>query len=360
MLKTPSPLPTRPLGSSGLHVPVICLGTMTWGSQNTQSEAHAQMHSAIEAGATFWDTAELYPTNPVRAETHGHTESIIGAFFAQHGGRDKILLASKMVGPGRPHIRKGSGFSPATIREALEASLTRLQTDYIDLYQLHWPNRGSYHFSQQWGYAGPGTPILKQTTSRVEEDLLNTLQTLSDLVKEGKIRHIGLSNETAWGTLKFLELAKQHQLPAMVSIQNEYSLLCRLFEPELAEISLRENISLLPWSPLAGGLLSGKYFGGARPEGSRITLPGYSGQSRLTLPMQSACDAYTTLAQSHGLNPAQMAIAFTLTRPFVASTIIGATTMEQLKSNIAAAHLTLSPEVMDGIEAIQRAYPMPY
>ena len=360
MNSSASPLPLRPLGTSGLQVPTICLGTMTFGTQNTEAEAHAQLHHALEAGVTFWDTAELYPTNPVSAETYGDTERYIGNFFSIHGGREKVVLATKMAGPGRPHIRKGSGFSPASIRAALEDSLARLKTDYVDLYQLHWPNRGSYHFSQQWAYAGPESPMLKQTTARVEEDMLATLETLGALVKEGKIRHLGLSNETAWGTLTYLALAQKHTLPRMVSIQNEYSLLCRLYEPELAEISLRENISLLPWSPLAGGILSGKYFGGARPEGSRITLPGYSGLSRLTPHTQSAADAYTSLAHQHGLNPAQMALAFTLTRPYVASTIIGATTLAQLKTNIAAAHLVLSPEVLEGIEAIYRNYTMPY
>jgi aryl-alcohol dehydrogenase-like predicted oxidoreductase len=350
----------RALGTSGLKVSEICLGTMTWGTQNTEAEAHTQMAYALSEGVTFWDTAEMYPTNPVRKETTGLTERIIGSYFKTHGDRDKVILASKIAGPGRYTLREDANITPKTLRQALEASLKRLGTDYLDLYQLHWPNRGSYHFSQYWTYAGPGTGILNQVTSKMVEDLLGTLQTLDALIKEGKIRHWGLSNETAWGTTTFLHLAEKHQLARPVSLQNEYSLVCRLFEPDLAEVALRDKVGLLAWSPLAGGLLSGKYFGGMIPPGSRASLPGYSGSQRLSPMAHAAYDAYTTLARTHGLDPAQMAIAFTLAMPFTTSSIIGATTLEQLKTNIGAADITLAPEVLEGIAQLWRKYPMPY
>ncbi len=351
---------TRTLGADALKVSAICLGTMTWGTQNTQAEAHAQIGLALEHGVTFWDTAEMYPTNPVKAETMGGSESIIGAWLAQNGGRDKIILASKITGPGRYKLREESNITPATLREAVAASLQRLQTDYLDLYQLHWPNRGMPHFGQHWGYAGPATTMAHQRTEKVTEDLRGIVQTLGDLIKAGKIRHWGVSNDTRWGVMTMLRLATELGVPGPVSIQNEYSLTCRLFEPDLAEVSLREKVGLLAWSPLAGGMLSGKYFGGAVPAGTRASLPGYSGKHRNTPVAQAAYDAYTTLARTHGLEPAQMAIAFTLAMPFCASSIIGATSLEQLKSNIEAATLNLAPEVLEGIERIRRQYPLPY
>jgi aryl-alcohol dehydrogenase-like predicted oxidoreductase len=352
---------TRPLGLSGLQVSEICLGTMTWGTQNTQAEAFEQMDYALSVGVNFWDTAEMYPTNPVKADTMGHTESIIGQYFAQHpSARAKVVLASKITGPGRYKLREESNITPTSLSQALEASLQRLQTDYLDLYQLHWPNRGSYHFGQQWHYAGPHSTILNQTTAKVEADMLATLEALAGFIKAGKIRHWGLSNDTAWGTMKMLELAKTHGLPKPVSLQNEYSLLCRLFEPDLAEVCLREGVGLLAWSPLAGGLLTQKYHQGARPAGARATLAGYSGLHRSTNAMQAAADAYRNLAAQHGLDAAQLAIAFTLAMPFTASSIIGATTPAQLQTNIAASQVTLEPEVLTEIAKIYQQYPMPY
>lgn len=352
---------TRPLGNSGLQVSEICLGTMTWGTQNTQPEAFEQMDYALSMGVNFWDTAEMYPTNPVKAETMGATETILGNYFAQHPGvRDKVVLASKITGPGRYKLREESNITPTTLTQALDAILKRLQTDYLDLYQLHWPNRGSYHFGQHWHYAGPHSTVLNQTTAKVEADMLATIETLAGFIKAGKIRHWGLSNDTAWGTMKMLQLAEKHGLPKPVSIQNEYSLLCRLFEPDLAEVALREGVGLLAWSPLAGGLLTQKYHQGARPEGARATLPGYSGHHRSTPAMQAAADAYRDLAAQYGLDAAQLAIAFTLAQPFCASSIIGATSMAQLKTNLAAASVALSDDLLADLAKLQRQYPMPY
>jgi aryl-alcohol dehydrogenase-like predicted oxidoreductase len=348
---------TRELGKTGIQVTEICLGTMTWGSsQNTEADAIAQMDYAFEKGVTFWDTAELYPVNPTEAATYTLTEQYVGNWLKATGKREQIVLATKVAGPGRPHIRNGTGFSKAGITAAIEGSLKRLHTDHIDLYQLHWPNRGSYHFGQNWHYEAQGE------TEAVVADMLETLETLGGLVKAGKIRHFGLSNESAWGTMEYLRLAEKHGLPRVASIQNEFSLMYRLHELDMNEVSVREGVSLLPYSPLAAGWLSGKYYGGARPAGARFTLgPGkFVSTQRLTENAQKAADAYVDLARKHGLDPAQMALAFTLTRPFVASTIIGATSVEQLKADIGAADVSLSKEVLEGIHAIRAEYPMPY
>lgn len=344
------------LGPNGPHISRICLGTMTWGHQNSEADAHAQMDYALGEGINFWDTAELYAVPP-SAATYTKTETYIGNWFAKTGKRKDVVLASKVAGPGRPYIRGGAGFSREGIRTALEASLTRLQTDYLDLYQLHWPNRGSYHFSGYWGYA----PAPAGETTRIVDDMLETLQTLADCVKEGKVRSLGLSNETAWGVMQYQRLAEIHELPRFVSIQNEYSLLCRKFEPELQEVALREGIGLLAWSPLATGILSGKYLGSKLPEGTRLALPENGADWRLNAPhTEAATKAYVELARKHGLDPNQMAIAFVLSRPFVTSCIIGATNLDQLKANIAADGLVLDAEVLAGIEGIRRAYPLPF
>ncbi len=350
----------RKLGNTGIEVTEICLGTMTWGTQNTEAEAHEQMDYALEQGVTFWDTAELYPVNPPTAETYGFTETYIGNWLKKTGHRDQLVLASKVAGPGRAYIRGGEGFTTGGMKDALEASLKRLQTDRIDLYQLHWPQRGSYHFGQNWHYAGPGTALESQDTSAVVDNMHQTLDMLGSFVKEGKIRAVGLSNESAWGTLKFMQLAKDYNLPRMASIQNEMSLMYRLNDLDLAEVCLREGIGILPYSALAAGWLTGKYYDGARPDKSRFTLPYYAANQRMTAQAQKAADAYVDLAKKHGLDPAQMALAWTLAQPFVTSTIIGATTMEQLKTNIAAKDVTLSREVMQGIHEVRQLYPMPY
>ncbi|MGA6098675.1 NADP(H)-dependent aldo-keto reductase [Stutzerimonas marianensis] len=340
----------RQLGRTDLQVSALCLGTMTWGEQNDQQEAFAQLDRAKAAGINFIDTAEMYPVPP-RAETYATTERYIGEYFKARGGRNDWVLASKVAGPGNgiTHIRDGQlKMNRQHIVAALDASLQRLQTDRIDLYQLHWPER-STNFFGQLGYRhhqADFTPL---------ED---TLQALDEQVRAGKIRHIGLSNETPWGTMKYLQLADERGWPRAVSIQNPYNLLNRSFEVGLAEISIREQCGLLAYSPLAFGMLSGKYEGGARPEGARITR--FSRFARYTNPQaQAACSRYVNLAREHGLDPAQMALAFVTGQPFVTSNIIGATSLEQLESNLGSIHVTLSPEVLEGIEAIQVAQPNP-
>ena len=344
---------TLTLGNTGLTVSELCLGTMTWGSQNTEADGHAQADMALEAGVTFWDTAEMYPVNPVRAETVGRTEEIIGNWLAARGRRDRLVLATKIAGKGQI-IRPGQPITGARLREAVEASLKRLRTDYIDLYQLHWPNRGSYHFRQSWRYAPAGIDKAAETATMT--DILTTAQAL---VAEGKIRAIGLSNESTWGAARWLHLAEVLGLPRMATVQNEYSLLCRQFDTDWAELSVIENMPLLAFSPLAAGLLSGKYAGDVIPEGSRRSLnPDLSG--RITARVFPAVAAYLGVAARHGLDPCQMAIAFCRTRPFPVIPIIGATTLEQLRTNIGAAGITLSSEVLEDIAETHRAHPAPY
>ena len=342
----------RKLGTTDIDVSIICLGTMTWGEQNTRDEAFAQMDYALDQGVNFFDTAELYAI-PARAETQGATERIIGEWFRARGSRDKVFLASKVSGPGAgwiDHIRGGRGrFDRADISAALDDSLKRLQTDRIDLYQLHWPERKTNFFGRL-GYT-------------VEDDddatpIIDTLVALAEQVRAGKIRYIGLSNETPWGVMKFLQYAAIAELPRVMTVQNPYNLLNRTYEIGLAEVSHRERCGLLAYSPLGFGVLSGKYLGGARPEGARITLwPEYA---RYTNPRaQQATEAYVRLAQAHGLDPAQMALAYVHSRPFLTSTIIGATALEQLKQDIASIDLELPSEVLEGIEAIHRDNPNP-
>jgi aryl-alcohol dehydrogenase-like predicted oxidoreductase len=344
---------TLTLGKTGLTVSELCLGTMTWGTQNTEAEGHAQADMALEHGITFWDTAEMYPVNPVRAETVGRTEEIIGTWLASRGGRDRLVIATKIAGKGQI-IRPGQPISGATMRAAVDASLKRLQTDYIDLYQLHWPNRGSYHFRQMWRYAPTGTDKAVETAQMT--DILTTAQAL---VAEGKIRAIGLSNESVWGAARWLHLADTLGLPRMATVQNEYNLLCRQFDTDWAELSLVEDLPLLAFSPLSTGLLSGKYAGDVIPEGSRRSLnPDLSG--RVTPQVFPAVAAYLGIAARHGLDPCQMAISFCRSRPFTTVPIIGATTLAQLRTNIGAAGLILSPEVLADIAETHRAFPAPY
>jgi aryl-alcohol dehydrogenase-like predicted oxidoreductase len=343
----------KTLGRTDISVSEICLGTMTWGSQNSEAEAHEQMDYAVEAGINFFDTAELYPTTPVSAETYGRTEEFIGSWMKKSSRRRNIVLATKVAGSGRSHIRGGTELNGPRLRDALEASLRRLQTDYVDLYQIHWPNRGSYHFRQCWTFDAS-----QQDRTKAAEEIEEILSTLGDLVKEGKTRSIGLSNESAWGTLKYLRLAEKKGLPRVASIQNEYNLLYRQFDLDLAEMSHHEDVGLLAYSPLAAGILSGKYLDGARPQGSRATINTDLG-GRLQPLQEPAVKAYREVAAKHGLDLAQMAIAFCLTRPFMASVIIGATSMEQLKSVIAAKDVKLTDEVMQDISGVHRQYPMP-
>jgi aryl-alcohol dehydrogenase-like predicted oxidoreductase len=344
----------RPLGRTGLKVSQICLGTMTWGHQNSEAEAHAQMDYALDRGINFWDTAEMYPVPPV-APTYGRTEEIIGSWLASRKRRGDVILATKVAGPDEVrfgYVRDGKPrLNRKHITQAVDDSLRRLGTDHIDLYQLHWPDRPTNFFGRLGFDADPNAE---------QVPLEETLDVLAGLVKAGKLRHIGVSNETAWGVMRLLALAEANGAPRIASIQNPYNLLNRSFEVGLAETALREDCGLLAYSPLAFGKLSGKYMNGARPEGARLTL--YSVMARYNKPQGDAATAkYVALARRHGLDPAQMALAWINTRPFLTSNIIGATTMEQLRSNIDSLDVVLPPEVLDGIEAIHRehTYPCP-
>jgi aryl-alcohol dehydrogenase-like predicted oxidoreductase len=341
----------RPLGRSEIHVSPLCLGTMTFGEQNTEADAHAQLDRALAVGINFIDTAEMYPVPP-RAETVGLTETYIGTWLASRRNRERVVLATKVAGPGAwlPHVREGrSRLNRANIEAALHASLERLQTDYVDLYQLHWPDRETNYFGKL-GFE----PIADEDTVPLRE----TLEVLADLMRSGKIRAIGVSNETPWGVMRFLALAEQHGLPRMASIQNPYSLLNRTFEIGLAEVAIREHCGLLAYSPLAFGVLSGKYLEGRRPEGARLTL--FERFNRYSNPeSEHATAEYVALAQRHGLDPAQMALAWVTSRPFTTSNIIGATRLDQLTSNLASIELTLSDEILAEIETIHTRQPNP-
>lgn len=341
------------LGRTDIHVSEICLGTMTWGSQNSEAEAFEQMNYALDQGVNFFDTAELYPTTPLSPETYALTERLIGNWLETSGKRDKVVLATKIAGAGRDYIRGGAPITAQSIKDAVDASLARLKTDYIDLYQIHWPNRGHFHFRGSWTY-DPST----QDKARTADEMLEKLEALDACVKAGKIRAIGLSNETTWGTQIFLTTAEQRGLPRVASIQNEYNLLYRHYDLDLAELSHHEDVGLLAYSPLAGGILSGKYLGGDKPAGSRGAINGNIG-GRLVPQQEAPTRLYVELARKYDIDPSAMAVAFCLTRPFMASVIIGATTMEQLKINISASKLTLSDEILKEIAAIHREYPMP-
>lgn len=341
------------LGRTDTFVSELCLGSMTWGTQNTYAEAAEQIDYAIEHGVNFIDTAEMYPTTPMAKETLGDTESIIGQWVANSGRRDDVVIATKVTGPGKEWMYGGQDITAEKIRISVERSLKRLQTDRIDLYQLHWPNRGSYHFRQNWSFDPSG-----QETQKTKDDIHEILRALDAEVKAGRILYAGLSNESCWGTSQFLSIAEQENLPRMVSIQNEYNLMSRLFDLDLAELSHHENVGLLAFSPLAAGMLSGKYNEGAMPEGSRRSM-NQNLSGRYTDKSAPICERYVALAKEHDLEPAQMALAFCLSRPFMASAIIGATTMEQLKSNIASVSITLSDDVKKGIFEIYSDQAMP-
>lgn len=335
----------RKLGHTDIDVSLLCLGTMTFGEQNTESEAHQQLDYAVVQGINFIDTAEMYPVPP-RAETQGRTERYIGSWLKQRGRRDELIIASKAAGPADwlPHIRKGPRFTREHLEQALHDSLQRLQTDYIDLYQLHWPDRNTNYFGKL-GY--------QHENEWDETPLEETFAVLREFVDAGKIRHVGLSNETPWGFSKCLELAKYHNLPKVVSVQNPYSLLCRTYEVGMAEISHREQVGLLAYSPLGFGVLTGKYLNNQWPEGARMTL--FKRFSRYFTPAGiEATEAYVNLAIEAGLEPAKMALAFVNSRGFVTSNIIGATNMEQLAMNIESLDLELSQDVLEQIEAIHQ------
>ena len=341
----------RALGRTGVKVSRLCLGTMTFGEQNSEAEGHAQMDYAVDRGINFFDAAEIYPIPP-KPETQGRTEAIIGTWFAARKARDKVVIATKVAGRGKMvWLRRNEAAtrqSPGQIMEAVEASLKRLRTDHIDLYQLHWPDRPMRIFEglDYLHLEGEGHPI---------DDILGAL---GKLVSDGKVRFVGLSNETPWGTMSFLKAAEQRRLPRPASIQNAYNLVNRSFEIGLSEVAYREEVSLLAYSPLGQGYLSGKYEGGALPPGSRKALFARLGRYEKGNGPR-AISAYIDVARRHGLDPAQMAIAFAASRPFVTSTIIGATTMDQLKTDIAAAELTLSDAVLADIEQVHLDYPNP-
>ncbi len=342
----------RPLGRSDIRVSKVCLGTMTWGTQNSQDEAFEQMDYALERGASFWDTAEMYPT-PTGAETYGETERIIGNWLASRGGRERVVLATKAVGPNASrfsYIRDGKPrLDRKHLEQALEDSLKRLRTDYVDLYQLHWPDRSTNHFGKLFYRHDPN-----EQATPIEE----TLAVLDDFVTAGKVRAVGLSNETPWGVMSFLRAAEQGAGPRVVSIQNPYNLLNRSFEVALAEVAMREQVGLLAYAPVAGGTLSGKYLDGKRPAGARMTLS--PDNTRYFKPnSEEAIRAYVGLARDHGLDPAVMAHAFVYGREFLTASIPGATSVEQLKTAIDAAEVTLSDELLGEIDAIHQRYTIP-
>jgi aryl-alcohol dehydrogenase-like predicted oxidoreductase len=339
------------LPNTEIKVSKICLGTMTWGKQNTEAEAFEQMDYALERGVNFFDTAELYPV-PATPETYAETERIIGNWFAETGNREKVVLGSKIAGPGAytAHIREDS-FTKRGITEAVEGSLKRLQTDYLDLYQLHWPARGVNCFGvRDYPY---------KTAAKEAENHLEILETLQGFVKAGIICEIGLSNETPWGTMKYLEASEKHQLPRPVTIQNSYSLIHRAYEYGMSEVSLRENIGLLVYSPLAQGVLSGKYLNGQTPEGARGTLfPRFTARYMNSGSLNAVAE-YEKIAKKYGLTLSELSLAFINQLPFVTSNIIGATKISQLKENIGSIEIALSDEIIDEINAVHAAFPNP-
>ncbi|KJY76031.1 aldo/keto reductase [Vibrio coralliilyticus] len=337
------------LPHSTLEISKICLGTMTFGEQNTEQDAFSQLDYALERGVNFIDTAEMYPVPP-KTDTQGSTEQYIGNWLKKSGKREKVVLATKIAGPRNvPYIRDNMSLDRRNIHQAIDDSLQRLQTDYVDLYQLHWPQRRTNCFGQL-NYPYPD--------ENEEVTLIETLESLADLIKAGKVRYIGVSNETPWGVMTLLRLAEKHELPRIVSIQNPYNLLNRSFEIGLSEISHYEGVQLLAYSPLAFGCLSGKYLNNARPDGARCSL--FERFVRYFTPQGiQATEAYINLAREHGLDPAQMALAFVNQRPFVGSNIIGATNLEQLKSNIDSLDVVLSEELLQGLQAIGTTYSNP-
>ncbi|SHI63885.1 aldo/keto reductase [Wenxinia saemankumensis] len=341
------------LGRDGLEVSAWCLGTMTWGNQTEQDDAHRQIDMALDHGIDFLDTAEMYPVAPVRAETVGRTERIIGNWIERTHRRDELVIATKVSGPDNPDIRDGEGYSGANIRACVEASLRRLRTDVIDLYQLHWPARRVWAFRRNWSYR-PSSDRAKWT-AHMEE----VLAALGDLQREGKIRAFGLSNETAWGLTRWCDLAEGAKGPRAVAIQNEYSLLARLYDTDLAEVSAMEGVTLLAYSPLAAGFLTGKYQGGKVPKGSRRSLVDEMG-GRMSARVLPAVAAYLDLAERHGLDPVHMALAWTVTRPFPVVPIFGATTTPQLERILQGTDLSLPKAVLDEIDEVHKSHPMPF
>ena len=343
----------RPLGTTNLKISVICLGTMNFGEQNTEQDAHEQLEYAVGQGVNFIDTAEMYPIPP-NANSQGRTETYIGNWLKKSGKRNDVIIASKIASNSpNTYIRNGEIPHPNKIQTkvAIEGTLKRLQLDYIDLYQIHWPDRKTNYFGSR-GYS--------HDEKHISTPIQETLEALAELIKEGKIRHIGISNETAWGVMEYFKQSRAHNLPRIQTIQNPYSLLMREYETALAEISIREKLSLLVYSPLAHGVLSGKYVGGIIPKGSRFDYSGGRNSERYNpAHAQPAIVSYMKIAKAHGLDAAQMALAFVNSREFVTSNIIGATSMEQLKADISSIDITLDNEVMQEIEKIHQIFPNP-
>ncbi|MCC5966070.1 MAG: aldo/keto reductase [Natronohydrobacter sp.] len=343
----------RKLGRSDLLVSDYCLGTMTYGTQTDEADAHRQLDMAFEAGVNFLDAAEMYPVNPVRLETAGRTEEIIGRWIAARKPQG-LVVATKITGAGSNAVKDGAPITAGRMRSAVEASLRRLQIDSIDIYQLHWPNRGSYHFRKSWSFDPSG-----QNRDATLAHMREILTCAFDLIAEGKIRHLALSNESAWGLANWLNLAQSEGLPRVLSVQNEYSLLCRSFDLDLAEACWNENVPLLAFSPLAAGLLTGKYAGNVTPDGSRRELnPDLGG--RITGRVFEAVSGYLAIANEFGLDPVHMAVQWTLTRPAPTLPIIGATTSDQLAHLLKGAEVVISPEVRSAIDQMNRAMPMVY
>ncbi|MBO9495457.1 aldo/keto reductase [Thalassotalea sp. G20_0] len=345
------------LGCSELQVTEVCLGSMTWGKQNSLNEALEQIDFALDQGINFIDTAEMYPVPPDE-QTSGETERCIGEWIrANPGKRDEVVIATKIVGAGLPWIRNGSPISGQRIKEAVEGSLKRLNTDCIDLYQLHWPNRVTPHFARHWPGMVPHTQVDR---ARQEAEMVDILQGLDDCIKAGKIRYCGLSDDTPWGIGEYVRLSEKYDLPRMVSIQNEFSLIHAKDSPYVLESCVLNDVAYLPWSPLGGGVLSGKYRNGQIPSGSRWSFQQRNGLFRNTPMTHKAIEDYHEVAERHGLSLAQMALAWVYQTEGVTSTIIGASSLAQLKENIDAYQLKLSKEVLGEINAVFRQYPVPF
>ncbi|MDA7551137.1 aldo/keto reductase [Rhodobacteraceae bacterium] len=345
----------NPMGRSGVMVSELCLGTMTFGTQTPEAEGHAQIDMALDRGINFLDTAEMYPVNPISKETIGRTEEIIGTWNAKNPARrGNYILATKHSGAGLKHARDGAPISSETIAETVEGNLRRLQTDYIDLYQFHWPNRGSYMFRQNWNYDPSG-----QDKAATLANMQDCLEALQKEVEKGTIRHFGLSNESAWGTAQWLRISEDMGLPRVATIQNEYSLLCRLYDTDLAELSVNEDVGLIAFSPLAAGFLTGKYQDGNIPAGSRMSVvENLSGRANPRV--YPAVNAYLGIARKHGIDPVHMALAWCRTRPFMCSAIFGATRLGQLEHILGASDVVLSQECLEDIAVAHKAHPMPY
>jgi len=327
---------------------------MTWGTHTSEADAHRQIDLAQDAGIDFMDCAEIYPVNPIAKETAGQSEDVIGSWVAKSGDRDKWKIATKVSGRNGGAMRGGKGFDGAIIREAVDASLRRLQTDVIDLYQLHWPDRGSYMFRQNWTFDPSG-----QTKQKTLDHMADVLGAMDEVVKAGKVRAFGLSNESAWGTTRWIDMAEKLGAPRVASVQNEYSLLCRMYDTDMAEMAVNEEVTLLAFSPLGCGMLTGKYQNGAVPEGSRMAINGNLG-GRKNARVFDVVQAYLDLAAKHGLDPVHMAMAWQRTRPFPVSAIFGATTVAQLEHILKGRDLVLDKEVVAKIDKVHKAHPMPY